>query len=104
LTVALLSSRVTALLLHELHGLGGVGKTQSVVEYAYRCGFNYDLVRWIPAEPETLLRQSLIKLSMASARRTGAGCSSSTTPTSLKNWRHSCPDLSSRASTCSCIG
>lgn len=39
-----------------LHGLGGIGKTQLVVEYAYRYAPSYNLVWWLRAEKaETLL-------------------------------------------------
>ena len=46
-----------------LHGLGGVGKTQLAVEYAYRYVDRYDLVWWIPSEQQSLVLQSLYELS-----------------------------------------
>jgi tetratricopeptide (TPR) repeat protein len=47
---------------HALHGLGGVGKTQLAVEFAYRYADQYDIVCWIPAENQTLVLQSLREL------------------------------------------
>ena len=70
-----LANRVTAVVPHALHGLGGVGKTQMAVEYAYRYRSEYDLVWWIPADQPVLVRSSLAtlatRLGLASASVAG---------------------------------
>lgn len=38
-----------------LHGLGGIGKSQLAIEYAYRHSASYECVWWIRAEKETSL-------------------------------------------------
>ncbi|WP_405819306.1 FxSxx-COOH system tetratricopeptide repeat protein [Streptomyces sp. NBC_01390] len=45
-----------------LHGLGGVGKTQLVREYAHRFKADYDLVWWIDAEQPDLVAPKLADL------------------------------------------
>lgn len=43
-----------------ISGLGGVGKTQTALEYAYRYADSYRAVLWVQAEDATVLRQSLM--------------------------------------------
>lgn len=45
-----------------LQGLGGIGKTATAVEYAYRYRKFYDLVWWIPADQRVSVRASLANL------------------------------------------
>ncbi|MFI5910254.1 FxSxx-COOH system tetratricopeptide repeat protein [Dactylosporangium sp. NPDC051541] len=51
-----------AVLPQAVHGMGGVGKTQLVVEYVYQHFDEYDLVWWIPADSASGVLASLEQL------------------------------------------
>ncbi|MGJ5753032.1 tetratricopeptide repeat protein [Streptomyces puniciscabiei] len=52
----------TTVLPEAIHGMGGVGKTQLAIEYAYRHQSQYDIVWWIPSERPGQIGQSLVEL------------------------------------------
>ncbi|GAB7105038.1 FxSxx-COOH system tetratricopeptide repeat protein [Streptomyces phaeofaciens JCM 4814] len=51
-----------AVLPHALHGLGGVGKSQLVLEYIYTHQHDHKVICWIPAERESLVLAALATL------------------------------------------
>jgi tetratricopeptide (TPR) repeat protein len=57
-----ISTDITAVVPHALHGLGGVGKTQLAIEYAWKFQSDYEVVWWIPADQPVLVRSSLAGL------------------------------------------
>jgi len=59
---------------HALHGMGGVGKTQAATEYAHRFADSYDLVWWIACERPELIGHQFTALGEAlGCARPGVG-------------------------------
>jgi MinD-like ATPase involved in chromosome partitioning or flagellar assembly/tetratricopeptide (TPR) repeat protein len=56
-----------------LHGLGGVGKTQLALEYAYRYKSDYDLVWWIDCDQPQYVDAALVDLGWQLQEKFGTG-------------------------------
>ncbi|MFB6393253.1 FxSxx-COOH system tetratricopeptide repeat protein [Polymorphospora sp. 2-325] len=57
-----LRAGTTAVLPEALHGSGGVGKSQLVIEYVYLHQQDFDLIWWIPAERPAQIQSALVEL------------------------------------------
>jgi hypothetical protein len=51
-----------------IHGLGGVGKTQVALEYAYSKRDDFDAILWVPAENILILQQGFTKIAVEGLR------------------------------------
>ncbi|HEX3791699.1 MAG TPA: FxSxx-COOH system tetratricopeptide repeat protein [Pseudonocardiaceae bacterium] len=80
----------TAILPSALHGMGGIGKTQTVVEYIYRHLRDYDVVWWIQASHTTQIRAGLTELAQA-LRLPGGGEANTAVPAVLEALRRGHP-------------
>jgi Tetratricopeptide repeat/Effector-associated domain 2/NB-ARC domain len=52
----------SALVPQALHGLGGIGKSQLAMEFAYRFKEEYELIWWVQASDEGSIKRSLVSL------------------------------------------
>ncbi|MDY7085137.1 MAG: FxSxx-COOH system tetratricopeptide repeat protein [Actinomycetota bacterium] len=59
---ARLASGTTAVLPEALHGMGGVGKTQVVIEFVYQHQSEYDVIWWISAEQPSQIVAGMVEL------------------------------------------
>jgi DNA-binding SARP family transcriptional activator len=68
---ARLDNQDATLVVQAMYGMGGVGKSQLVIEYAHRYGRQYGLAWWIDAEQPVLIPQQVDRL----AQRLGLAAS-----------------------------
>ena len=62
LHASLVPGETAAVVPHALQGMGGVGKSQLAIEYAYLHQSDFDVIWWVPAEHDVQIKNSLAEL------------------------------------------
>jgi tetratricopeptide (TPR) repeat protein len=83
---SLLSSNGSAALSQVISGLGGIGKTQTAVEYTYRFRDRYDVVIWAVAESEVTLTSSYVQVAPLLDLREASAAEPSRIVEAVKRW------------------
>jgi tetratricopeptide (TPR) repeat protein len=69
-----------------ISGLGGIGKTQVAIEYAYRFSNNYDLVWWMRSEEPTTLAADYARLAWKIGIPEKDAAEQAVTVEAVRNW------------------
>jgi tetratricopeptide (TPR) repeat protein len=83
---ARLESSGRAALSQALSGMGGIGKTQTALEYAYRYKDNYRAVMWIEADSEITIKTSLAAIGTALGLVAGDDQAHNQISEAIKQW------------------
>ena len=71
-----LDQQNTTLVVQAMYGMGGVGKSQLIIEYAHRYGTQYGLAWWIDAQQPVLIPQQVDRLAQRLGLTSGAATDS----------------------------
>jgi tetratricopeptide (TPR) repeat protein len=89
---AALTSGQPAALTQAIYGLGGIGKTQLAVEYAYRHAPEYSLVWWVRAEEPTTLAADYARLAQRLNLRERTASEQAIVVDAVRAWLEQRPD------------
>lgn len=91
LHAALQSSSAVALT-QAISGLGGIGKTQTALEYAYRFREHYQAILWVPAETRALFLASFAALAQPLGLPEQHEADQQRALAAIRRWLHTHPD------------